>query len=38
MRVMPETKKPVPIFILLDSGAVIPADSKIIRPDMCTRT
>lgn len=37
MKALPETEKQVSISVMLDSGKVIPADSKIIWPYTCTR-
>jgi hypothetical protein len=37
MKALPEAEKQIPISVMLDSGEVIPADSKIAWPYLCTR-
>jgi hypothetical protein len=36
MKALPEAEKQIPISVMLDSGEVIPANSKIVWPYLCT--
>jgi hypothetical protein len=37
MKALPEAEKQIPISVMLDSGVVIPANSKIVWPYLCNR-
>jgi hypothetical protein len=37
MKALPDAEKQIRISVMLDTGEVIPADSKIVWPYFCTR-